>query len=70
MKSYERNIGYLGLDDNKIKHYVSSSIKCVGEIYTFSNTGPHKLSYFLNRCQYDHHYWLDKLARYCQACHL
>jgi len=37
---------------NKIKHQVHSTIKCIGEIYAFSNTGVQKVSYVLNRSQY------------------
>jgi len=31
------------LNGSKIKHYVSSTMKCIGEINTFSNIGPHKV---------------------------
>jgi neutral trehalase len=39
------------LNDNKIKHYVSSIVKYIGEIDTFSNIGPHRVSYVLSRSQ-------------------
>jgi len=38
---------------------VISTIKYIGEINTFSNTGPHKVSYALTRSQYGHQWWHD-----------
>jgi hypothetical protein len=38
----------LTLNGNKIKH-VSSTMKCIGKIDTFSNIGPHEVSYVLIR---------------------
>jgi hypothetical protein len=35
--------GCLALNYNKVKHYVSSTIKCTGKIKTFSNNGAHKV---------------------------
>jgi len=40
---------------NKMKLYISSTIKCTGEINTFSNTGPYNSFYMLSRSQYGHH---------------
>jgi hypothetical protein len=37
---------------NETKQYTSSTVKCVGRINAFSNTGPHKVSYMLSRSQY------------------
>jgi hypothetical protein len=37
------NTGYLALNGNKIEHFMSSTMKCIGKINTFSNTGPHKV---------------------------
>jgi hypothetical protein len=37
----------------KIK-LVSSTLKSIGEIVTFSNTGLHKVPYVLSRSQYEH----------------
>jgi len=34
---------------------MSSTVMYVGDINTFSNTGPHKVSYVLSRSQYGHH---------------
>jgi len=34
-----KNTGYPTLNASKIKHYMSSTIKCTGDIDTFSNTG-------------------------------
>jgi hypothetical protein len=39
-------------DVSKIKDYVSSTMKCAGQISTFSKTGPHKVPYVLSRSQY------------------
>jgi len=36
---------------------MSPDIKCIDEIDTFSNTGPHKLSYGLGRSEHGHHLW-------------
>jgi hypothetical protein len=41
------------LNDNKIKHCTHSTIKCIGEMDTFSNTGPHKAPYVLSTSQSD-----------------
>jgi len=38
---------YLTLNGNKMKHSIPSTIKNIGEINTFSNTGSHKVSYVL-----------------------
>jgi len=35
-----------------MKHYKFSTIKCLGELDIFSDTGPHKVPYVLSRCQY------------------
>jgi hypothetical protein len=43
---------------------MSSTTKCVGEIYIFSNTGPHKVSYVFSRSQYGHHQWHNKHKTY------
>jgi len=40
------------LNDNKIEHYTPSTVKCIGEINTFSNTGSHRISYVLSRSRY------------------
>jgi len=37
-----------------IKKYISSTIKYIGEIDTFANTGPQKVPYMLNRSEYGH----------------
>jgi hypothetical protein len=34
---------------------ISSTIRCIGEIDMFSNTGPHNVPYVLSICQYGHH---------------
>jgi hypothetical protein len=39
---------YLPLSVSEIKH-VSLARKCTGEVITFSNTGPHRVSYVLSR---------------------
>jgi len=41
--------------NDKIKHHVPSTIKCIGEIDTFLNTGPHKVPYMLSRSHYGRH---------------
>jgi hypothetical protein len=40
------------LYDNKIECYMYSTIKCIAEIDTFPNTGPHTVPYVLSRSQY------------------
>jgi len=37
-----------------MKRYTSSTLKYVKEIDTFSDIGPHKMSYVLSRSQYGH----------------
>jgi hypothetical protein len=39
------NTQYLVLNGNKVKYYVPSTIKCIGEIDRFSNTGPPRTSF-------------------------
>jgi hypothetical protein len=43
------------LNVNKVKHCISSTVKCIGEIDTFSNTGPHEVPYVLSGSQYRHY---------------
>jgi len=49
---------HLVLNGNEIKSY-TPTMKCIGEIDTFSNTGPHKVFYVLCKFQYGHHKWHD-----------
>jgi hypothetical protein len=47
------------LNGSKTKQFISSTIKFIREIDTFSNTGLHKVPNMLIRSQYGHHLWHD-----------
>jgi len=46
--------GCSAVNGSEINHCIASAIKCVGEVDTSPNTGPHKVPYMLSRFQHGH----------------